>query len=398
MKNVGSPSQFTCTGCAACKAICPTNAIDYSETEDGFFEASVDSLKCVDCGKCQTVCYKYINAEQMGGSIFQGIAVSAKSADAKCIQGCTSGGIAHEIAKWGIENQYWVAGTVYDYQTDLAKMKVARTFEEIEEFRGSKYLQSKSDEAMIELRDIAKKHPEQRIMVFGVPCQILGVKRLFETSNLKNELLLVDLFCHGVPSYLTWNAYLKERGFEYLKRVDFRSKKMPWHFYAIELQDDIQKADLLPSAQNPFYKVFFDNVGLHRSCSDCQMRKGTSSADIRLGDYWGKKYKNDFEGVSACVAVTEKGDAILQTLSELRRITILDKETVDEIAKAQSVQDYPSSCQEKTQQYFKILKDTKKLKVASQSYSRSSKMYVKELVKKWISYLPLTIQIAIRKI
>lgn len=396
MKNIGEASVFTCTGCGACKAICPVNAIDYQLTENGFFEASVNLDKCVNCGLCQKVCYKYVSTDLMGKSIFEGTAVSARSSSKEIVHSCTSGGVAYEIARWGIDNHYTVAGTIYDYKTNQAKMSLATTLQEIELFKGSKYLQSKSDEAIKQLIEKAKSEPESKFIAFGTPCQILGIRRAFEVSKLKNELILVDLFCHGVPSYLTWDGYLKERGYSELKNVQFRSTKLPWHFFGIELEGSEGKCELLPSARSSFYQLFFENVGLHNSCSNCTVRKELSSADIRLGDYWGTKYKRDFDGISACVLVTKNGEKVLEQLNRIGNINILDNENIKEVVKVQSVKNYSELCRKNTKEYFEALKEKRLLPKAIRSYHRSVETKIKNLLKIVISYLPIKIQILVR--
>lgn len=45
-----------CTGCTACKNICPVNAISMGQNEEGFFYPVIDTNLCVDCKKCQNVC------------------------------------------------------------------------------------------------------------------------------------------------------------------------------------------------------------------------------------------------------------------------------------------------------------------------------------------------------
>lgn len=397
MKNIGEASVFTCTGCGACKAICPVNAIDYQLTEDGFFEASVNLDKCVDCGLCQKVCYKYVNTDLMGKSIFEGTAVSARSSSKEIVHSCTSGGVAYEIARWGIDNHYTVAGTIYDYKTNQAKMSLATTLQEIELFKGSKYLQSKSDEAIKQLIEKAKSEPESKFIAFGTPCQILGIRRAFEVSKLKNELILVDLFCHGVPSYLTWKSYLKERGYSDLKNVQFRSTKLPWHFFGVELANSTEKYDLQPSARSSFYQAFFDNIGLHNSCSNCVVRKKMSSADVRLGDYWGTKYKTDFEGVSACVIVTSNGEKILKELENIGNIAVMGQEEIDEITKAQSIEDYSPKCVTNSSNYLEELKKGEMIRDALKCYKLDGKTKVKRIVKLLISLLPVSVQKQIRK-
>lgn len=44
-----------CTGCGACKSICPENAITMEE-KDGKHIAVTNRNRCIDCGKCENVC------------------------------------------------------------------------------------------------------------------------------------------------------------------------------------------------------------------------------------------------------------------------------------------------------------------------------------------------------
>ena len=54
--------------------------------------------------------------------------------------------------------------------------------------------------------------------------------------------------------------------------------------------------------------------------SDCKYKWDNSSADLRIGDLWGKTYEKDVKGVSALVAFTEKGHNIVANLKNVRLI------------------------------------------------------------------------------
>ena len=45
-----------CCGCWACQAICPKDAIDMREDEEGFLYPHIDEAKCIRCGRCLSVC------------------------------------------------------------------------------------------------------------------------------------------------------------------------------------------------------------------------------------------------------------------------------------------------------------------------------------------------------
>lgn len=48
--------QEDCSGCGACYAICPQKAIEMVENEEGFLYPQINGDKCVECGKCETLC------------------------------------------------------------------------------------------------------------------------------------------------------------------------------------------------------------------------------------------------------------------------------------------------------------------------------------------------------
>ena len=66
-----------------------------------------------------------------------------------------------------------------------------------------------------------------------------------------------------------------------------------------------------------FYKLFLGDVCLGPQCQkDCKYKYDQSSADIRIGDLWGRTYKDNEDGVSALIAFTEKGILLIEGLKK----------------------------------------------------------------------------------
>lgn len=62
-----------------------------------------------------------------------------------------------------------------------------------------------------------------------------------------------------------------------------------------------------------FYKFFLSDVCLGKACYEkCKFKYDQSSADIRIGDLWGKMYESNEDGVSAVIAFTDKGNEVLR--------------------------------------------------------------------------------------
>lgn len=45
-----------CTGCEACRQICPVGCIEMIENEEGFLFPTIMSEKCIECELCKKVC------------------------------------------------------------------------------------------------------------------------------------------------------------------------------------------------------------------------------------------------------------------------------------------------------------------------------------------------------
>lgn len=380
--------QELCTGCSACEAVCPTNAIQCKINEYGYLTPEVDNHTCIDCGRCKSVCMKYQGGQEIK-SIWNAKLYAGQSISDQTIMECSSGGIAYEIAKWGIEKGYYVVGTIYDYQNEMAKMYIASSNEELELFKGSKYIQSIPGTVW---NDVMKGINEKGIkyIVFGMPCQIYGLTKTLEKHKIDLEnVILVDFLCHGVPSYNIWKSYLEylkcKKGIGQVQKITFRSKKYGWHNFLISIIGTNGDYEEL-SYNDLFYKVFFDKSFLNKACEKCCVRKEMSSADIRLGDFWGKRYIHDNRGVSAILSNTKKGNDLIRKLENEKRIRIMEENiNIEECMKYQCTFDYDS-----------IEEDTQKLKEVNlpklvRQYRRklNKKKKVMLFVKDMLKILPL---------
>lgn len=71
-----------CTGCTACKNICPRQAISMEEDNEGFLYPVINEKVCIACNLCKTVC-PTIEAKEKNKSIISYIAQNKNEYDLK---------------------------------------------------------------------------------------------------------------------------------------------------------------------------------------------------------------------------------------------------------------------------------------------------------------------------
>lgn len=382
-----------CSGCAACSVICPKKAIKIALDEEGFYRPFINQNKCVNCGICMDVCMK--NQIRDVQDIKAGKVYAAQSKDSTIVKTCSSGGIASEMSQYAIENQYFVVGVTYDFPTNSAKTIIIDKLKDIELLKGSKYLQSYTEDAYKDVIQIAKRDPKRKFLAFGTPCQIYGLATVLEKLELRDRFILVDLFCHGIPSMLVWKNYLKkiEANNKDITSVIFRDKSIGWHNFVMAIKGkdfEYKKA----SEADLFYHTFFDNVLFAKSCFDCKLRKEKTKADIRLGDFWGKRYQEREDGISAVLICTLKGE---HYFAELKNVQVIEETSVEEVLISQSIDTYKTSnLREKA---FDELINTNDLEQTIKRYRKnfSIKKRMKLVLKKTTSYLPDGVRAFLRK-
>lgn len=313
-----------CTSCSMCSAVCPVEAISIHLDSDGFYRPVVND-KCIDCGLCTKVCYKFDDKINMtdDNSLEHYNLFGASVKDKALLKQTTSGGVADILAKTLISKGYSCIGVVYDTETNTAKSCVANDIADTDKFRGSKYIQSYTEEAFKQLVRGLKQNDNSKYAVFGLPCQIYAINRYLTLRGLRDRCLLIDLYCHGCPSLNAWKKYvrniLQTTGGCKIDSAIFRSKIRGWGsgFYVEEVAVDGIKTPIIGKiGADPFFELFFSNSVLNSSCPDCMLRSTLEYTDIRLGDFWGKTYIDNHTGVSAVSVVTPKGKDLWDNIKE----------------------------------------------------------------------------------
>ncbi len=341
MKNISSIEN--CYGCGVCGAVCGKRIIKLRLNADGFYEPFItDQNICSHCGLCVECC-AYVHQERSGNQN-EVKSYAAWSKQKEIRQKCSSGGIAYELGRQLLEQGYKACGVRYNVQMQRAEHFIATTPQEYIQSIGSKYIQSYTLEAF---QAINRK---ERYFVTGTPCQIDSFRRYIEKFSVEDHFVLLDFFCHGVPSIHVWTKYLKEIEKETGKTqyVSWRNKttegfdvqnggedqkRIKWtESYRICIQGE-RKGYIAEEVQKDhFYTLFLSNICLGRACYEkCKYKYLSSAADIRIGDLWGKTYQENEEGVNALLTFTAKGQEIVAGLKNC----VIDSQTLAVVTEGQ---------------------------------------------------------------
>ena len=156
-----------CSGCSACHAVCPHDAISMIPDELGFRYPQVDLGKCVECGLCEAVC-SFAPCEEK--SVPTAFAVRHKN-DAE-VKARTRGAVFAALSDYVLD----CGGTVYgagfgEHFRVMHKRAVNKA--ERDEFRKSKYVQSDmGDTFRLVKEDLKTGMP---VLFTGTPCQTAGL-------------------------------------------------------------------------------------------------------------------------------------------------------------------------------------------------------------------------------
>ena len=317
----------SCIGCGACSYKCPTKAINIELGQDGFFKANIDKNKCVACKKCIEIC-PFIGKDE-NNSLAQNDLYAYQDC-AKVLKNTSSGGAAYRLAKLLLHQGYSVIGCAYDYDKNIAKHIVVKEEKDLDLVKGSKYIQSFFCDAFDYIES-----SKEAIAVFGTPCQISAVKAAFPE---RKNIICIELICHGVPTYNLFEKYI-----DYLKRskkivgnikmISFRDKIRGWHTKIMHI---LSEGRQYHDKKDLFYRMYNSGVCYSEACYECRWRE-KSSADLRLGDYWGNKYSKEKLGVSMVIPNSIVGKNILVELENYKGKKLFLKQDIRDYYNSQQV-------------------------------------------------------------
>lgn len=308
--HISSNCTDRCSGCMACRNVCPVSCISVKTNSIGNFVKRIDMENCIHCGLCEKVC----PVIESGRRHIPQMAYVAWSKNANVNRKSSSGGVAASIYEYCITNNIYCIGTRYDEKLKV-KYDFIRDIGSIKDFVGSKYVYSHMDS--IYKRIVAYLKKEEKVVFIGLPCHASALRNVIKKG--KENLVCIDLVCHGIVAEKFFAEHIDNicSGFEKEKiaSVSFREEKNP---YGITLRGKNGEILKQKSKQQDEYMLGFCEGFIYcEECYRCQYAKKERCSDLTIKDYCGTRQgvlSNQKYGLSNILVNTDKGRKFMEEL------------------------------------------------------------------------------------
>lgn len=301
-----------CCGCEACYNACPTKCIFMEYDEEGFKYPRVDEKRCINCSRCEKVC-PILAERKKSDDYAEGYAAINTNESTRLIS--SSGGVFALLAQETIDSGGIVVGVAMSEDCRRAQHIIIDRKDDLKLLLGSKYLQSDIGNIYQKIKE--ELNNKKKVLFSGTPCQVAALHS-FLGKEKTEDLICVDLICHGVPSPGLWEKnveYIEQKTRSTLKNVSFRHKKEQMNSeYGILYQNTCYNS----KDEDLYFRMFMKEYSLRLSCYNCKFKGVSRDSDITLGDFWGIDdfcpKMDDGKGVSLVVIQSIEGKKIFDSI------------------------------------------------------------------------------------
>ena len=344
------PDQQQCTGCRACRDVCPRTAITMEADYHGFYFPIIDETKCICCKSCEQIC-PILN--KPADKTQERKAWVGVHNDTNILSQSASGGAFSAVIKaWKPDVVCGVKWDGFCAINDLAYDDIG-----VRAFSKSKYVLSDTNGVYHRAAEEIKKR--KKVLFSGKPCQVAACRNLIGEDD---NLLLVDIVCHGAPSQMLLAKHLEELEKSKKKKIvgwSFRDKTPingvissrsarvdfddgSWQHYEIK--------------EDSYLRLYYERLAYREACGRCLFAKPERVSDITVCDaHHIEELYPDLtveRGVSTILFHSRKG---IRLMPELLSVMNLREVEYDWIVNHNQQLCRPTTIHPKTDVFFRML-------------------------------------------
>lgn len=277
MKDISEVNQ-ACTGCGACLVRCPAKCIRMEKNGEGFYYPVINQSSCIHCGRCYTGC-PAAGLTREKESLYS---FGALSKWRKETERSSSGGAFFTFAKAVVDHGGIVFGARMSENCEV-EISSADKEEGLWAFQGSKYVQARAEQAYMQAETCLKQG--KRVLFAGTPCQIAG---LYACVGDPDNLITMDVICHGVPSPGFFSEYIRKietTAGKAAEKICFRYKDERYRTsFTLRISEKDKVWHEVYHKRDAYYSLFMNGASYRESCYRCRYAKEKRIGDITIGD------------------------------------------------------------------------------------------------------------------
>ena len=274
------PDKEHCTGCRVCRDVCKKHAIEMVADKHGFYYPVVNEEKCIKCERCEKTC-PVLN-EPIPLTERKDALVGTHKNQKVLEQSASGGAFSAIIHAWHPDAICGVRWNGFYAVNDIAYDDIKAKL-----FSKSKYILSDTNEiykkAALELK------ARRRVIFSGSPCQLAAFRNYLGTTDLQN-LLLVDIVCHGAPSAQILKMHLSELEEQIGKKISswtFRDKTQINGIVSsrsARVDFDDGSWQHFEIGEDAYLRLYYERAAYREACGKCPFAKSERVSDITICD------------------------------------------------------------------------------------------------------------------
>jgi len=309
------PDHRQCTGCRACRDMCPETAITMTADRHGFYYPSINEELCIGCKSCEIVCPVI---HEPAAKTLEREAWAGVHHEPDVLTQSASGGAFPAVVK------AWKPDVVCGVRWDgfCAVNDLAYDEDGVRAFSKSKYILSDTNGVYQRTAEEVKKG--KRVLFSGTPCQVAACRNIVGDHE---NLLLIDIVCHGAPSQMLLEKHLEELEKSSGKKIiswTFRDKtpvrgRISTRSARVDFDDGSWRH--FEIREDAYLQLYYARVAYRESCGRCPFAKPERVSDLTVCDaHHIEELYPDWSietGASTILFHTEKGMSLLPDIRDL---------------------------------------------------------------------------------